>query len=333
MTTLLSVRDLVVRFPAGGGLSRLLGRQDHVAGVADVSFDLAEGETLALVGESGSGKTTLARAVAGLADDVTGQVEFQGRDVLAMDRAARHRLRRDVAFIFQDALNSLSPRYTIRQLLAEPFLIHGEQPADMEAKVARLLDLVSLPPAMADRRPHELSGGQARRVGVARALALDPKLIIADEPTAGLDVSVQGEVLNLLNDLRERLGLSILVITHNLNIVRHVADRMAIMYLGRLVETGEAEKVFYDPRHPYTAALLSANPVVDPDGNPDRITLEGEMPSLLNRPKGCEFHGRCPFARDLCSTKTPDVSAEGGRDYTCHFPLGAPNAEPKTRGQ
>ncbi|MCP1169514.1 oligopeptide/dipeptide ABC transporter ATP-binding protein [Limimaricola litoreus] len=322
MSELLSVRDLTVRFRTGSALSRLLGRAGHVRAVTDVSFDLAQGETLALVGESGSGKTTLARAVAGLAQDVSGQVHFEGRDILELGAAGKQRLRRDVAFIFQDAVASLSPRYTIRQLLAEPFQIHGVACDDIEAEVIRLLEMVSLPASMADRRPHELSGGQARRVGVARALALKPRLIVADEPTAGLDVSVQGEVLNLLNDLRERLGLSILVITHNLNIVRHVADRMAIMYLGRLVETGPTETVFHDPRHPYTAALLSANPVVDPEAVPERITLDGEMPSLIARPDGCEFHGRCPFARPDCATVVPRVTADGARAYTCRYPVG-----------
>ncbi|MCL3883388.1 ABC transporter ATP-binding protein [Marivita sp. GX14005] len=322
MSALLSVRDLEVAFPIGGLLSRLRGGPADIRGVAGVSFDLAAGETLALVGESGSGKTTLARAVAGLGRNVSGNVTFEGKDILAMDAAARHRLRRDVSFIFQDAVSSLSPRLTVRQLLEEPFRIHGETPDNMDAKIADLLDLVSLPPAMADRRPHELSGGQARRVGVARALALDPKLIIADEPTAGLDVSVQGEVLNLLNDLRERLGLALLVITHNLNIVRHIADRMAIMYLGRFVELGETDTVFHDPRHPYTAALLSANPVVDPEAAPERITLEGEMPSLLRRPAGCEFHGRCPFARELCRTHAPEVTQDAARRFTCHYPVG-----------
>ena len=321
MSALLSVRDLEVRFKTAGALARMMGQRHEIRAVAGVSFDLAKGETLALVGESGSGKTTLARAVAGLAEEVRGTVHFEGRDVLAMDRRARHLLRRDVAFIFQDAVHSLSPRFTIRQLLAEPFQVHGIQPDDMEAEVQRLLDLVSLSPAMADRRPHELSGGQARRVGVARALALGPRLIVADEPTAGLDVSVQGEILNLLNALRESMGLSILVITHNLNIVRHVADRMAIMYLGRLVEVGDTEKVFHDPRHPYTAALLSANPMIDPAGAARRITLKGDVPSLLRRPEGCEFHGRCPFVRNHCHTAPPGLTEEEGRHFTCHFPL------------
>jgi oligopeptide/dipeptide ABC transporter ATP-binding protein len=209
----------------------------------------------------------------------------------------------------------------VRALLAEPFRIHGVADRDLDAEVERLLGLVGLPRGFADRLPHQLSGGQARRVGVARAIALSPKLVIADEPTAGLDVSVQGEVLNLLNDLRETLGLAMLIITHNLNVVRHVADRMAIMYLGRFVEVGTTEAIFAGPRHPYGLALLSANPEPDPDAQPQRISLEGEVPSLLDRPSGCEFHGRCPFARERCRVEAPAVTVDPeGRLFTCHYP-------------
>ncbi len=236
MSALLEVRDLVVRFGGGRSLASLVtGRSDSIAAVAGTSFAMAEGETFALVGESGSGKTTLARALIGLTPVASGSVLFQGQSTLGLAGAALKRLHRDIAMIFQDPVGSLSPRFTVRGLLAEPFRIHGLADRDLDAEVERLLGLVGLPRAMADRLPHQLSGGQARRVGVARAIALSPKLVIADEPTAGLDVSVQGEVLNLLNDLRETLGLSMLIITHNLNVVRHVADRMAIMYLGRFV--------------------------------------------------------------------------------------------------
>ncbi|MCI2393793.1 oligopeptide/dipeptide ABC transporter ATP-binding protein [Aliiroseovarius sediminis] len=327
MTDLLSVRDLVSRFPVGGGLGSLFSAKQYIEAVAGVSFDLEAGQTLALVGESGSGKTTLARAIAGLGEDVSGDVTFDGRDVLNLAGSDRKALRREVAMIFQDAVSSLSPRFTVRALLLEPFQIHDMMPDDPDAEVDRMLSLVGLPVTMADRRPHELSGGQARRVGVARALALKPKLVIADEPTAGLDVSVQGEVLNLLNDLREKLDLALLVITHNLNIVRHVADYMAIMYLGRVVEIGDTQRIFDEPRHPYTAALLSANPTTDADAAEQRIRLEGEVPSLLDRPSGCEFHGRCPFVRDKCREVVPEVSTtQAGRRFTCHFPLGPDGA-------
>lgn len=318
---LLSVEDLVVRFR----LPRPLFRRrslDTVEAVAGVSFEVNTGETFALVGESGSGKTTLALAIAGLGQVSEGQVYFEGRVTGSGSGAEMKKLRRDVAMIFQDPIGSLSPRFTVRRLLAEPFHIHGRGERDLDIEVERLLGLVGLPQAFADRYPHQLSGGQARRVGVARALALSPKLIIADEPTAGLDVSVQGEVLNLLNELRETLDLSMLVITHNLNVVRHIADRMAVMYLGRFVEVGDTDRIFKDPRHPYTLALLSANPEPNPDAKPERIALEGEVPSLLDRPSGCEFHGRCPFARERCANEAPAISRDpDGRLFACHYPL------------
>jgi oligopeptide/dipeptide ABC transporter ATP-binding protein len=323
MSPLLEVRDLVVRFSRGGALARLLGgRAEPIDAVAGVSFALGAGETFALVGESGSGKTTLARAIIGLTPALSGGALFEGRPIVGLTGAALKRLHRDIAMIFQDPVGSLSPRFTVRGLLAEPFRIHGLADRDLDAEVDRLLGLVGLSRAVADRLPHQLSGGQARRVGVARAIALSPKLVIADEPTAGLDVSVQGEVLNLLNDLREALGLSMLIITHNLNVVRHVADRMAIMYLGRFVEVGRTEAIFAGPRHPYGLALLAANPQPDPDARPNRIALEGEVPSLVDRPPGCEFHGRCPFVQERCRREAPTVAADSdGRLYTCHYPL------------
>ena len=217
-----------------------------------------------------------------------------------------------MGMIFQDPVGSLSPRLSVRAILSEPFRVHGGT-HDIEAEVARLLADVGLPPTIAERYPHQLSGGQARRIGVARALALRPKLIIADEPTAGLDVSVQGEMLNLLNDLQRRYGIAILVITHNLNIVRHIADRTAVMYLGRIVETGATAEIFARPRHPYTAALLSANPAPDPDAVRDRLEISGDVPSLFARPTGCEFHPRCPFALEVCHAAPPPLtSATGG---------------------
>ncbi|SED73603.1 ABC transporter ATP-binding protein [Rhodobacter sp. 24-YEA-8] len=316
MTPLLSVRNLDVSYPVGGLMTKLRGA-GQLQIVAGVSFDLARGETMALVGESGSGKTTLARAIAGLGGLVSGEIRFDGAPLNTSGR----QIRREIAFIFQDAVSSLSPRLTVRALLREPFAIHGIQYP--EGEVERLLRLVGLPATIAERRPHELSGGQARRVGVARALALKPRLVIADEPTAGLDVSVQSEVLNLLNDLRTRLGLSLLIITHNLNIVRHIADRMAIMYLGRFVETGDTAPVFAHPHHPYTAALLSANPIIDPEARKTRLYLKGEVPGLVRRPKGCEFHSRCPFVQDLCRSTPPSLQEDGPVSYTCHFPMEA----------
>jgi peptide/nickel transport system ATP-binding protein len=325
MTALLEVEDLVVRFGTARSVLGSASRANTITAVAGTSFSLAAGETFALVGESGSGKTTLARALVGLVPAASGNVLFEGRSTFGLTGVARKQLHRDIAMIFQDPVGSLSPRLTVRALLAEPFRIHGLAERDLDAEVERLLGLVGLPKSMANRLPHQLSGGQARRVGVARAIALSPKLVIADEPTAGLDVSVQGEVLNLLNELRETLGLAMLIITHNLNIVRHVTDRMAIMYLGRFVERGTTEAIFAGPRHPYGLALLSANPEPDPDAKPQRVALEGEVPSLLHRPAGCEFHSRCPFVQDRCRTEAPAVSIDpDGRRFTCHYPLPHP---------
>jgi oligopeptide/dipeptide ABC transporter ATP-binding protein len=224
--------------------------------------------------------------------------------------------------MFQDPVGSLSPRMTVRKALAEPFRIHKVKPADPDREALRLLSLVGLGADFADRYPHQLSGGQARRVGVARALALRPDILIADEPTAGLDVSIQGEILNLLSRLQQEMGLGILFITHNLNVVRHVADQMAIMYLGRFVEQGDSGVIFSQPRHPYTAALLSANPSPDPDAQTDRIELIGEVPSLLRRPSGCEFRTRCPRAQPQCEKSFPGLtSGTDHRVFNCFFPM------------
>ena len=299
------------------GLQTSYGAVNVLAGV---DFEVAAGETYALVGESGSGKTTVIRAIAGLAPAQEGSVRFNGREIRGLPERRLRPLRKDIAMMFQDPVGSLSPRLTIGSLVTEPYRIQGMKDRDLQAEAKRLLEMVNLPAHFASRYPYQLSGGQARRVGVARALALEPKLILADEPTAGLDVSVQGELLNLLNDLRERLGLAMVIITHNLNVVRHVADRMGIMYLGRLDEEGTTEDIFADPRHPYTRCLLSANPEPDPDARLVRIALRGEPPSLLNRPSGCEFRERCPFAQQGC-TRTPQWETEGGRGLRCLAPL------------
>ena len=327
---LLSVDNVSVTFGVGGLAARLAGRPTTIAAVAGVSFAVGKGETFALVGESGSGKTTLARAINGLQPVAGGSIHFEGDSITELSGAAMKPLRRRMAMMFQDPVGSLSPRLTVRALVTEPFRIHGVEGRDLNAETERLLSLVGLNMDFADRYPHQLSGGQARRVGVARAIALDPALIIADEPTAGLDVSVQGEVLNLLNDLRERLGVSMVIITHNLHVVRQIADRMAVMYLGRLVEQGETEAVYTAPRHPYTAALLSANPEPDPDLARERITLPAEVPSLMARPGGCEFHTRCPWVRENCRTEPPAPAGEGARRYTCHHPLQPGERPPKT---
>ncbi len=319
--SLLEVSDLRVSFRVGGLSARLAGRATEIEAVSGVSFSLDRGSTFALVGESGSGKTTLARALNGLRPAVAGSIRFDGQELRGLSNAGMKPIRQRMPMMFQDPVGSLSPRLSVRSLLTEPFAIHGLSNRDLDAEVRRLLAMVGLPRDFAERYPHQLSGGQARRVGVARAIALDPVLVIADEPTAGLDVSVQGEVLNLLNDLRDRMGLSMLIITHNLHVVRQIADRMAVMYLGRFVEQGETEAIFTTPRHPYTAALLSANPEPDPDKVHQRISLPADVPSLLARPKGCEFHTRCPQAQPRCSTEAPLPVVVGDSRLTCHFPL------------
>ena len=328
--SLLSVRDVEVTFKVGTLASRLAGAPSETRAVAGVGFSLGRGETFALVGESGSGKTTLALAINGLQPVSAGTIAFDGQTVNGLGKRSMKPLRKRMSMMFQDPVGSLSPRLTVGAIVTEPFRIHGIEGRDLQAETRRLLSLVGLPADFAARYPHQLSGGQARRVGVARAIALDPALIIADEPTAGLDVSVQGEVLNLLNDLRDRLGLSMVIITHNLHVVRQVADRMAVMYLGRFVEEGETESIFTAPRHPYTAALLSANPEPDPDRAHDRIALPAEVPSLMARPNGCEFHTRCPWVQDRCKTEAPVPVSVDGRMVSCHFPL-SPGARPPER--
>jgi oligopeptide/dipeptide ABC transporter ATP-binding protein len=324
MSNLLSVRDLRVRFRLPGSLLSRSGKKPaHVDVVHGVSLDIERGQTIAIVGESGSGKTTLAMALCGLAPVLGGEVYFNGRK---LDRGKNSRLnpdRKKVSLMFQDPVGSLSPRMTIRQALAEPFLIHRTGEKNPEEQALRLLSLVGLNEELADRYPHQLSGGQARRVGVARAVALNPDLLIADEPTAGLDVSIQGEVLNLLARLQQDMGLGIMLITHNLNVVRHMADQMAVMYLGRFVEQGDSEKIFKRHRHPYTAALLSANPCLDPELRLDRIELTGEVPSLLQRPAGCEFNTRCPRVQERCQLSFPETTTDAdGHTFKCFYPIG-----------
>jgi oligopeptide/dipeptide ABC transporter ATP-binding protein len=325
MSGLLDVSDLHVRFPLLGPIkARLLGLENRfLDAVLGVSFSVAAGTTFALVGESGSGKSTLGRAIIGLVPMQSGSVRFQGAEPLLQGRAAIAAYRRHVAMMFQDPVASLSPRLTVKSLITEPLVIQGMK-TNLDAEARRLLALVGLPADFAGRYPHQLSGGQARRVGVARALALSPKLIIADEPTAGLDVSVQGEILNLLTRLQRELGLTYIIITHNLAVVRHVSDEMAIMYMGRFLEHGPTRAIFARAAHPYTHGLLAAQPHPDPDKRRDNVELQGEVPSLARRPSGCEFHTRCPRAQELCRTVRPEPQTLApGHDHRCHFPLTA----------
>ncbi len=324
MSALLNVRDLRVRYPVDGGMASILNknRRSYVDVVHGVSLTIERGETLAIVGESGSGKTTLAMALCGLAPVLDGEVRFDGA---VMPKGKDRYLQPDrkrISLMFQDPVGSLSPRMTVRKLLGEPFRVHSGLSDDPDRSALELLTMVGLSSDFADRYPHQLSGGQARRVCLARALAQKPDLLIADEPTAGLDVSIQGEVLNLLSDLQQELGLGIMIITHNLNIVRHVAEQMAIMYLGRFVEQGLSKLVFQHPHHPYTAALLAANPSTNPDAVPNRIKLTGEVPSLLQRPTGCEFHTRCPRVQSECRESFPTrENSDDKQAWNCFHPL------------
>lgn len=319
MTALLELEGVSVRYPPPRGLGF---RGGGIDAVLDISFSISTASTFALVGESGSGKSSLGRAIIGLVPVRSGRILFEGAAMPGRSDAALLAWRRQMAMMFQDPVASLSPRLTVCALITEPFRIHRLKRRDLDAECRRLLALVNLPADFAERYPHQLSGGQARRVGVARALALTPRLIIADEPTAGLDVSVQGEILNLLRRLQDELGLAYLIITHNLAVVRHVSERMAVMYMGRFVEQGPTAALYAAPEHPYTHGLLAAQPAIDPDRRRNDVELKGEMPSLASRPSGCEFHTRCPHARPLCSEAAPPPLHRDGRIVHCHFPLG-----------
>ena len=317
---LLDVRDLSIRYslPGIGGLFGM--RRHYLDAVLGISLTLQPGRTMALVGESGSGKSSLGRAIVGLQTPSSGEILFEARNPFVTQRGGDQAFHRAVAMMFQDPISSLSPRRNVGALIAEPFIVHNLRRREVAQEVSRLLELVGLPKDMANRYPHQLSGGQARRVGVARAIALDPKLIVADEPTAGLDVSVQADILNLLLSLQQKFGVSYLIITHNLALVRHVSDETAIMYMGRMVEQGPTAEVFHAPAHPYTRALLAAQPVPDPDLRRSEAPLRGEVPSLLVRPAGCEFAGRCPISQPICRERRPGFDiVEPNRWCSCHF--------------
>lgn len=327
MAELLKADKVRVRFRTAGLMRALIDRIEDpfIDAVLHVSFSLKAGETFGLVGESGSGKTTLGRAIIGLVKAQEGSIQYEGRELVGLSDRQFRSVRRNIAMMFQDPVASLSPRKTVRASIIEPFRIHGMSDRDLRKEARRLLNLVGLHEGFMGAYPHQLSGGQARRVGVARALALEPKVIIADEPTAGLDVSVQGEILNLMNRLQRELGLSYLIITHNLPVVRHVSDKLAIMYLGRFVEQGTTKEIFERPAHPYTLGLLAAVPEPDPDKRRDKLELQGEIPSLMRRPKGCEFHTRCPFMQQKCLDEAPAYrEVAPGHWASCHFPFPDP---------
>lgn len=297
-------------------------RFDRVRAVDGVSLQIWPEETLGLVGESGSGKSTLGRALLGLVRPHAGTVRFEGRDLAAQSRAERLRLRRACQIFFQDPVASLSPRLTFRALLEEPLRIHRVPAAEGWARIEGLLAALSLPQGLLDKHPHEVSVGQARRLGIARALALQPRFVVADEPTAGLDLSAQGDLLNLLAELRRRFRLTYLLISHNLDAVQRATDRTAVMYLGKIVESGPTRTLFTAPAHPYTAALVAAKPSIDSAKRAGRRPLEGEPPSPLRPPAGCRFHARCPCAEARCAHEAPAPREVGpGRWASCHFPL------------
>ncbi|MGE0580318.1 MAG: ABC transporter ATP-binding protein [Reyranella sp.] len=318
---LLSVADLTKHFPARRGVI-FQSTVGTVRAVDGLSFHVAPGETLALVGESGCGKSTTGRLVLRLIEATSGTIQFAGRDVRALDRGALRELRRDMQIIFQDPFASLNPRLTVGDALAEPLRLHGlASGGALHRRVDELLGEVGLSPWHALRYPHEFSGGQRQRIGIARALASRPRLIVCDEPVSALDVSIQAQVINLLQDLKRRLGLAYVFIAHDLAVVRHISDRVAVMYLGKIVELGPKRSLFAMPRHPYTQALLSAVPVPDPAAQRARIRLAGDVPSPLNPPRGCRFHTRCGHAQERCRTEEPALRPIGTADQVvaCHF--------------
>ncbi|VIO71414.1 Oligopeptide transport ATP-binding protein OppF [Bradyrhizobium ivorense] len=318
MTALLEVEGLVKHFVAERSVFGWATA--HVKAVDGVSFTVEAGRTLALVGESGCGKSTVSRLVLRLIEPDAGSVRFEGRDLGALDAEALRAFRRDAQIIFQDPYASLNPRMTVSQILTEPLALHDlVPPARRRERVEELLRLVGLEPRFARRYPHEFSGGQRQRIAIARALAVEPKLIICDEPVSALDVSIRSQILNLLRDLQERLKLAYIFVSHDLAVVKHIADRVAVMNLGTIVETADAEALFAAPRHPYSRALLSAIPVPKPRAKRSRIVLEGELPSALNPPAGCRFHTRCPYAIARCRSEDPQLLADAtGHATACH---------------
>ncbi|HVA79277.1 MAG TPA: oligopeptide/dipeptide ABC transporter ATP-binding protein [Candidatus Binataceae bacterium] len=319
---LVRVENLSKEFPAGGDALFARNRLT-VKAVTGVNLEVFPGETLGLVGESGSGKSTLGRLILKLLEPTAGTVWFDGRDLSTLGRKDLRALRREMQLVFQDPYASLNPRMKVRAIVGEGIEIHNlARGPEKEKRIAEVLEMVGLDAGTMNRYPHEFSGGQRQRIGIARALAVGPRFIVLDEPVSALDVSIQAQIINLLQDLQERLRLTYLFVAHDLRVVEHISRRVAIMYLGKIVELGAREEIYSNPRHPYTRAILSAIPSIDPAGRPERIKLPGEMPSPVNPPSGCAFHPRCPYAKDECRSVEPAlITGRGGHAVACHvFP-------------
>jgi oligopeptide/dipeptide ABC transporter ATP-binding protein len=321
---LIEVKNLVKHFPIKRGVI-FQHQVGAVKAVDDISFDVTRGETLGIVGETGCGKSTTARLLVRLLDATGGTILFDGQDIASLKGADLKALHREMQMIFQDPYSSLNPRKTVGSIISDPFVIHGMLKGEGERKkrVQELMDRVGLNPEHYNRYPHEFSGGQRQRIGVARAIALEPKLLVADEPVSALDVSIQAQVLNLLRGLQREMGLTLIFIAHDLSVVRHMCDRVAVMYLGKVVELAPSDELYTAPRHPYTGALLAAVPVADPSGaNRERQLLSGDVPSPANPPTACRFHTRCPKAQEICSVQEPALENKSGTGVAaCHFPL------------
>lgn len=316
---ILEVNNLKKHFPITGGIFKQ--KVNSVKAVDGLNFNVKRGETLGLVGESGCGKSTTGKVLLRLLDATEGEVKFEGKDIHQLDKTELRNLRKEMQMIFQDPYASLNPRMTVAEIVGEPLDIHNlAKGKEKEERVRELLDMVGLSSKFAKRYPHEFSGGQRQRIGIARALAVDPEVIVCDEPVSALDVSIQAQVINLMEDLQDELGLTYIFIAHDLSVVRHISDRVAVMYLGKIVELADKNDLYDTPKHPYTKALLSAIPVPDPQIEREKIILKGDVPSPIDPPSGCTFHTRCPYAEDICKKEEP-VFEEKAEDHlaACHF--------------